>query len=403
MLGRWTRRLAAAVLAAAAAVFAVAAGADDGGQVWVHLVRPADGEEVFGEIELEADALAELPIRDVAFFVDGRPVGSLSAAPYRLRVDLGGENRPHTVEVVATDAEGRQARHRVRTAPVPLGGRFDVDLRQLYVTVTRDGEPVRGLGRNDFTVLDDGRPQELITFAGGDVPFTAVLLIDASASMFGDKLEAARAGAAAFIDGMHELDEGKVTVFSDVIQNSTPFSGAREVLTAGFTGARGQGGTAVNDNLYTALKLLESRQGRRLVVLLSDGIDSHSVLDGDAVLASARRSRAMVYWIRLLEPGRSADDDEPQMVSAWRTPADYRRQAAALRELVELGGGRIIPVHTSAEIEPVFVGILRELRAQYALGYYPDARRRDGSWRRVKVRVENPGAEVRTAGGYLDD
>jgi Ca-activated chloride channel family protein len=385
-----------------AAAALVAVHADDTSQVWVHLTSPAEGQEVFGELELEADALAELPIRDVTFFVDGRPVGSVSASPYRLRVDLGGENRPHTVEAVATDAAGRQARHQVRTAAVPLGGRFEVDLRQLYVTVTSDGEPVRDLTPGDFTVLDEGRPQELITFAGGDVPFTAVLLIDASASMFGDKLEAARAGAAAFIDGMHELDEGKVTVFSDVIQNSTPFSGVREVLAAGFTGARGQGGTAVNDNLYTALKVLEGRQGRRLVVLLSDGVDSHSVLDGDKVLESARRSRAMVYWIRLLEPGRGPDDDDPEMASAWRMPADYRRQAAALRELVELSGGRIIPVRSSAEIEGVFVAILRELRDQYALGYYPEVRRRDGSWHRIKVRVDRPGADARTHQGYLD-
>lgn len=396
---RWARRLGAAGLASAAVAAAVA---EDNNQVWVHLTSPVEGQQVFGELELEADALAELGIREVSFFVDGRPVGSLSSAPYRLRVELGSENRPHTVEVVATDSAGRQARHRAQTAAVPLGGRYDVDLRQLYVTVTDGGGPVRDLGRDDFTVLDDGRPQQLITFAGGDVPFTAVLLIDASASMYGDKLAAAQAGAAAFIAGMHELDEGKVTVFSDVIQNSTPFSGTREVLAAGFTGARGQGGTAVNDNLYAALKLLESRQGRRLVVLLSDGVDSHSALDGRDVLESAKRSRAMVYWIRLLEPGREPGDDEPEMASAWRTPADYRRQAAALRDLVELSGGRIIPVHTSAGIEPVFVEILRELRAQYALGYYPDARRKDGSWRRIKVRVEHPGAEVRTAGGYLD-
>ncbi len=83
---------------------------------------------------------------------------------------------------------------------------------------------------------------------------------------------------------MRELDESKVTVFSDVIQNTTPFSGNPEVLTAGLTSALGHGGTAINDNLYVALKLLESRQGRRLVVLLSDGINSHSTLDVADVL-----------------------------------------------------------------------------------------------------------------------
>ena len=396
LMWRW---LGSLLLVVAAPTHSVA---QEGSQVWVHLLEPADGQQVIGEVELVADVLAERPIADVAFFVDGRPVGSLTAAPFRLRLDLGLENRPHVIEVVATDDAGRQARHRVETAMVPLGSRYEVDLKQLYVTVTRDGARVRNLDRDDFTVLDDGRRQELITFENGDVPFTAALLIDASASMYGAKLEAARAGAASFIKGMRELDESKVTVFSDVIQNTTPFSGNPEVLMAGLTNALGQGGTAVNDNLYVALRLLENRQGRRLVVLLSDGIDSHSALGGAEVLEAVRRSEAMVFWIRLLEGNERADDPEPQMASAWQMPEDYRRRANALRELVDLSGGRIIPVRSTTEIEPVFIEILRELREQYALGYYPDVQSRDGSWHRLKVRVDRPGAEARTHRGYLN-
>jgi VWFA-related protein len=304
---------------------------------------------------------------------------------------------------VATDAHGNQASSNVVTEPVPIARDFEVELQQLYVTVTRVGEPVRGLDRGDFTVVDEGRPQRLVTFEGGDVPFTAVLLIDASASMYGSKIEAARAGATAFIRGMHELDHGKVMVFSDVLQNSTVFSPIPEVLTAGLTGAVGLGGTAVNDHLYAALKLLESRQGRRLVVLLSDGIDHHSALDGEDVLGHARRSQAMVYWIRLLRPGEALDADKrPDLASAWHTPADYRRQEASLTALVQQSGGRIIPARSSAEIEPMFIEILRELREQYALGYYPDERRNDGTWRRVQVRVDRPDVSVRTHEGYLD-
>ena len=381
----------------------VLAGADEGDGIWAHLVTPRDGKEAIGKIVLEAEVLSVEPIRDVVFFVDGRPVGQLITAPYRMRYDLGEENRSHTIEVVATDIAGRQAKHRVMTTPVPVGGEYDVELQQVYVTVTRDGERVLDLEREDFRVLDEGNSEKLITFERGDVPFTAVLLIDSSASMYGSKIEAARAGATAFIQGMRELDRGKVTVFSDVIQNSTSFSGIREVLTAGLIGATGQGGTAVNDNLYTALKLLETRQGRRLVVLLSDGIDSHSVLDGEDVLDYARRSQAIVYWIRLLKGGESADiENGPNMASAWRTPADFRRQAMSLRELVTLSGGRIIPARSTDEIEPVFIDILRELREQYALGYYPTVQRNDGSWRRIKVKVDRGGVKVRTHEGYLD-
>jgi len=389
------------LLLALGVLSAPSAGEDS--QVWVHLRSPEDGQAIIGRVQLEAEVLAERPIRDVSFFVDGRPVGSLAAPPFHLRIDLGGDRRSHLIEVVATDAAGNQGRHSVTTAPMPVGGEYEVELRQLYVTASRGDEPVRDLDRAAFTVFDNGRPQRLITFAGGEVPFTAVLLIDASASMFGAKLEAARAGAASFVSGMHQLDEAKVVVFSDVIQNSTPFSGTPEVLTAGFTGVVGLGGTAVNDHLFAALEMLASRQGRRLVVLLSDGVDSHSALGAAAVREHARRSQAMVYWIRLLDPGESLDErDQPQMVSAWRSPKEYREQRSALQEVVERSGGRVLPVRTVAEIEPVFGRILLELRAQYALGYYPDERRRDGSWHKVRVEVDRAGLSVRSSQGYLD-
>jgi Ca-activated chloride channel family protein len=111
----------------------------------------------------------------------------------------------------------------------------------------------------------------------------------------------------------------------------------------------------------------------------------------------------MVYWIRLLKPDEGLEDSKRlHLASAWRGPEDYRRQEASLREIVELTGGRIIPARSVDEITPVFIEILRELREQYALGYYPTVLRKDGSWHNVKVRVDLPYAEVRTAEGYLD-
>jgi hypothetical protein len=90
------------------------------------------------------------------------------------------------------------------------------------------------------------------------------------------------------------------------------------------------------------------------------------------------------------------------MVSAWRSPKEYRDQRSALQEIVERSGGRVLPVRSLAEIEPVFGRILLELRVQYALGYYPDERRRDGSWHKVRVEVDRAGVSVRSSQGYLD-
>jgi Ca-activated chloride channel family protein len=150
-----------------------------------------------------------------------------------------------------------------------------------------------------------------------------------------------------------------------------------------------------------ALKRLELQQGRRVLILLSDGVDSHSVLSGTDLLEHIRTSRAMVYWIRLVDNSDDAGG-RVQMASSWRTPKEYQTNLAALEEIVNLTGGRVVTIRSAEGIQAVFVETLDELRRQYALGYYPSNRRGDGRWHRVRVRVARPGVVVRAHEGYLD-
>ncbi len=384
-----------------AASGALLLGAQD---IWVSIVQPDDGEYVMGEVVIEADVVAANEVADVEFYVDDRLVGVLTASPYRLSVDLGGENTSHVFRVVARDETGAEAAHAVTTRPVPVNAEIEIELQQLYVTATAGTRRVLDLEAGDFTVLDEGVRQDIVTFARGDVPFTAALLIDASASMFGEKLAAATAGARAFVNGMQELDQAKVLVFSDRILNSTPFTGSAGVLSASLSAAHARGGTALGDHLFMALKLLEEQQGRRLVVLLSDGVDSHSVLSMAEVTEKARHSQAMIYWIRLRRQSGLTDFDEgsANLSSAWRGPEDYRRQVDELTRAVRDSGGQVVVVDRTEQIEPIFVEILRELREQYVIGYYPSNSRNDGRWHQVRVRVDRPDVEVRTHEGYLD-
>ena len=132
------------------------------------------------------------------------------------------------------------------------------------------------------------------------------------------------------------------------------------------------GGTALNDELYAALQLLEQRQGRRVVIMLSDGLDSHSVLAIDEVLPLAARSRALLYWVRLVSGGPLSPDFAPRhQHSAWRDGAAHVRQIDKLDEAVVRSGGRVAMIRGAAEMAPTFTEILAELREQYVLGYYP--------------------------------
>jgi Ca-activated chloride channel family protein len=396
---RWLRFVPAALCVATLTVH-VTPGAD----LWVHITAPRSDAFVLGTVEIVAEVIGATTAAEVAFYVDGRAVGVLTDAPYRLEVDLGEENIPHRFTVVATDADGNQARATVETEPVPIARDFEVELQQLYVTATANGRRVLDLKPDEFVINDNDEEQELVTFANGDLPFIAALLIDASASMHGEKLEHATAGAAAFVRGMQRLDQAKVLVYSHQILNTTPFTSNHNVLITALGGALASGGTALHDHLYAALKLLEQRQGRRVVILLSDGVDTHSVLDMEQTFDKARHSQALIYWIRLTRQSGGMAPDEPgiKLQSAWRSADEYRDQFSLLQRVVEDSGGRIIRVERPEEIQRVFVQILQELREQYVLGYYPSDQKNNGSWHRVRVKVKRRGVDVRAHEGYVD-
>ena len=160
----------------------------------------------------------------VEFFVDGRFAGRVTTPPYKVRFDVGQQNAEHRIEVVARGA-GPPGEALLVTPGIRVDDEMELTLQQLYVTVTEDGERVTDVGRSAFTVLDEGQAQELVTFERGDVPLTAVVLLDSSFSMRGEHLRAALRGAGTFVENMRQLDQAKVIVFSDHMLATTPFTG----------------------------------------------------------------------------------------------------------------------------------------------------------------------------------
>lgn len=397
--------LAAVFLAAAflAAVLLPGAALADG-QIYVTVDNPDPFTPAYGEVEIVAVVGADEPIERVTFYVDGVVMGELREEPYTLKVDLGDDISEHSFQVFAYAVSGKTGSVTVNTPGIRIDDEVAVRLQQFYVTVEAGDSRVLDLESKDFEIIEDGRRQEVITFARGDIPFTAVVLLDSSLGMRGDKLQSALRGARAFFNGMNELDEGKLLVFSDRILHATPFTTFPTVLTAGLGRVRASGGTSLNDHLYLGLKQLEQRQGRRVVILLSDGVDSHSVLSIADALERARHSQALIYWIRLPYKGARSDspDAVPSLRSAWRSVEDYQREYSLLVDTVEESGGRVETISDINGIAAAFEGILAELRDQYVLGYYPKNARKDGSWRKVRIRVENSSLDVRARGGYVD-
>ncbi len=154
----------------------------------------------------------------------------------------------------------------------------------------------------------------------------------------------------------------------------------------------------MNDHLYQALRLLDGRQGRPVVILLSDGADTLSFLTMEEVVWKAHRSNAVIYRIHLQSSGiRSVP-----LATAWRSTEAHAGEVLGLEEAVDDSGGRVTALARLEELDQALDDVLRELRQQYVVGYYPTDPMNDGTWRPVRVEVNVPEVEVRTRAGYVD-
>lgn len=364
-------------------------------QVAVSILSPAADQPVFGPVDVKVGVQAREPIDRVEVFLNGKLMGSSKTPPFRVRVDAGEDNMRREFRAVAYTRSGASGADVLVTNPVQIMDELDLKLRAVFVSVTSGTSRNLSLAQEDFEVLDNGAPQEIVTFGRDELPLTAVLLLDTSESMREKEIEAVRQGAKAFLDGMKPADEAMVALFSDRLLRLTPFTSDKAALASTLSGVKSAGGTAVNDFLYLSLKALEMRQGQRVVVLFSDGSDVHSVLPASDVLWKARAGQAMIYWIQLGGKHQS-------FTSSWRDYTANDREYDDLEKAVRESGGRILPIERAGELAFAFSNILQELRQQYAIGYYPSNSRGDGKWHKIDIRVKGFGERVRHREGYAD-
>jgi VWFA-related protein len=356
---------------------------------------------VFGEIQITAELRGGDPVSEVAFYVDGSRVKKFTQPPYSMTFDVGQANLEHHIRAVATTLFGKRIEGSVTTPAIEVGSQLDVELVQLFMKVKADdGRRVDQLTAGDFEIDDSaGGREPAVTFSTEEPPLSAVVLVDASDSMKGEPLRRAVEGAKSVTQLLRPEDEVMISLFSDRLLRSTEFTRSAQTLDSALEGVEAAGGTAVYDHLYYALNRLELRLGRPVVILLSDGEDVSSVLDATEVRWRVRRSQVTLYWARLREPGKPAGS----YISAWRDFADNDKQTAELEAAVDESGGRIVDIDSLERLEGALKSIFAELRSQVVLGFQPNKRRHDGSWRTIDVRGVHGRLDVKTRAGYVDD
>lgn len=279
--------------------------------------------------------------------------------------------------------------------------RTRTDLVTLTATVTTArGERVPGLQKSDFTVLEEGRSQEIALFSSDeDTPLSLAIVVDTSGSM-ADKLDDVEDALKHLFERARTDDQIFFIRFSDSIERLGEYSGRdRRAFESELRRLDARGGTALHDAVIAGVAALqEARHRKRTLVLVTDGNDtaSHSSLRN--ARDAARGSELLLYALGIgHRAGRS--------FGHGYLGHDDRVEIGALRELAEPTGGRAFMLDDAHRgdvdlIDQAVNEIGSELRQQYSIGYYPTNPGKEGDFRRIRVTVRDGTMRVRTREGY---
>jgi VWFA-related protein len=311
--------------------------------------------------------------------------------------------------------------------------RINTTLVTVPVSITdRDGRYIPDLQRQDFHVFENGSEQEIAYFATADKPVTVVLMLDTSASTW-SKLGQIRDAAMTFVDQLRPDDRVMVVSFArGFTVQCDPTSDRKKIRKAIRDTGRG-----LSTHLYDAMnklmkKILDGIQGRKAVVLFTDGVDASSNNSTyESTLRQAEELDGLIYPIRYDTYDPAADTGPPVPQSSSRLPSilrklpiplpipniggggsstsgsgssreEYDLGERYLHRLAELTGGRVYEANKDLSfLADAFAHIAAELRRQYSIGYYPQMKGRAGERRQIKVTVNRSDAAVRARGSYI--
>jgi VWFA-related protein len=305
---------------------------------------------------------------------------------------------------------------RAQTAPKPPDDdqsviRVDVDLVNiLYAVRTKKGQLIPNLNKGDFTLYEDGKKQEIKRFSReNDLPLTLGLLIDISASQ--ERLIDIERDAAArfFTTVIRPKDEAFLISFGKSTDLLQDYTSSPQLLKAAMRDLKGDGGgpmpmssgpvptigkpkgTLLFDAVYLAsTEKLRGEVGRKALILITDGEDQGSFYTVKNAIEQSQRSDTIIYSIYYVDP---AFYSRGRMSFGGSGEADLKKMSVET-------GGRVMTVDRNHTLDDVFKEIQDELRNQYTIGYTPENATRDGSFRKIEIKVSQSDLIVQARKGY---
>ena len=270
---------------------------------------------------------------------------------------------------------------------------MDVKLVSIFVNVTdRNGAIVGGLAREDFAVTEDGRPQQIAVFERqSELPLNLTLAIDTSGSVRKDMAEEADAARRFAHAILRPQDQMSLLQFATDVRELTPFTNKVAQIDRGLGQLHGDWATALYDAIYLGSQRLGGKEGRKVLVVVSDGDDTAKSTTYAQALEEALRNEVMIYSII----------DVPIEASAGRDLGGEH----ALITLAEQTGGKSFYV-SDGGLDKAFARVSDDLRTQYLLGYYPHNQEPGRAFHRVQVTIPRAAPDafnIRHKTGYYAD
>ena len=266
--------------------------------------------------------------------------------------------------------------------------RSGTNIVDLYVTVTdRENRLVPDLTLDDFEILDNNQIQEITVFQNEILPFTVVVMLDTSASM-ASRIDLLKAAAEQFLIRMLPMDSGKVGAFNDKIETFPhEFTSDRDRLITSLDELDYGNPTHLYDAIAVSLDELRSVDGRRVVLVFTDGQDTGSEMRSSTVLDRTHTEEVMIYAIGL-------EADYFNGVRRIRSNPDRN-----LRKFAEQTGGGYFKLTQADELGSTFTRVVQELHSQYVIGFTPTVA--DGKLHELDVRVKSSGMTARARQSYI--
>jgi Ca-activated chloride channel family protein len=273
--------------------------------------------------------------------------------------------------------------------------RSKVRLVRLFVTVKdKSGAPVGTLEKSDFQVFDNGVEQTIMVFERDtELPLSVAVLVDTSGSTAKElksELDSVHRFLRAFLHEGNAEDRAAIYSFNWQVTQQSGFTRSLDRLEASIRRLKPEGGTSLYDAIYLASHQMEDREGRHAMIVVTDGGDTTSNKNFHQALEAAHLADSVLYPIVIIpitnEAGRNIGGEN------------------ALTTLAQGTGGRIFSPNIGDELDAAFSEILRDLRTQYLVGYYPrNIPPTKNRFHTVRVNVKRPGLQVSTRNGYYGD